>query len=235
MFAAGPETTGTVVVMRFKKRRPSPLAGEKPTRDILPRFQGEPVDDLLPVPGECERLSLLIVGVNPSPWTAAVNAPFAHPGNRFWPSLYRGGVIPHEVDCSRGLAEEDFHMMEELRIGITNFVSGVATSKASELTTGQLREGAQWVRGVVDKLEPEKVAIVGITAHRQAFRKPKAKLGRQEGEFIPEGWPATVELWVVPQPSGLNAHETIDSLAEKWKDVVQRREAKRTTQRPPGG
>lgn len=207
--------------MQFASRRPSPLSGEKPTREILPRFRRKPVDDLLPVDGETERLALLIVGVNPSPWTAAVNAPFAHPGNRFWPSLYRAGLTPYEVDASRGLKDGDLHMLEERRIGITNFVSGLATSKASELTTEQLREGAQGVLRLVEKLQPEKVAIVGITAHRQAFRKPKAKLGRQEGEFIPKGWPATVELWVVPQPSGLNAHETIDSLAEKWRGVME--------------
>lgn len=206
--------------MHFASRRPSPLSGSKPTRSDLPGFRGKPVDDLLPTAGETERLALLIVGVNPSPWTAAVNAPFAHPGNRFWPSLYRAGLTPYEVDASRGLKDDDFHMLETRRIGITNFVSGVATPKASELTTAQLREGAEGVLRLVEKLHPEKVAIVGITAHRQAFRKPKAQLGRQEGEFLPEGWPDAVELWVVPQPSGLNAHETIDSLAEKWRDVV---------------
>jgi TDG/mug DNA glycosylase family protein len=88
-------------------RRPSPLAGRKPTKDDLARVDTtapDGVDDVLPEDPD-ERLRLLIVGVNPGLWTAAVNAPFARPGNRFWPSLHRAGLTAHQIDASRGLSD----------------------------------------------------------------------------------------------------------------------------------
>ena len=101
-------------------RSPSPLGGRKPTRDDLPRFATDnpaAIDDVLPTPSK--PLKLLIVGINPGLWTAAVNAPFAHPGNRFWPSLFRGGLTDHLVDASAGLATADEEHLAERGIGIT--------------------------------------------------------------------------------------------------------------------
>ncbi len=195
----------------------SPLDGRRPTRDELPGFYGHPVSDRLPEPG-APQLELLIVGVNPGLWTAAVNAPFAHPGNRFWPSLDRAGIISPVVDCSAGMSDSDEQRLRELRIGITNLVAR-ATARADELEKQELIRGARRVIDLVCELEPKRVAVAGITAFRTAFGLRKAKLGKQDTSLIP-GWPAHVPLWVVPQPSGLNAHENIDTLAAKWQAVM---------------
>lgn len=175
------------------------------------------LDDVLPEPG-APPLRLLIVGVNPGIWTAAVNAPFARPGNRFWPALFRAGMTDHQVDASRGLSEEDEQHLLDQGIGITNLV-GRATARADELTVAELRSGAERLVNLVTRLRPEAVAIAGITAYRVACAQPKAALGRQDAAAVP-GWPAAIPLWVVPQPSGLNAHENVESLAAKWRAVL---------------
>ncbi len=195
------------------------MGGRKPTTADLARFAGldaNALDDVLPKAGG-KRLRLLIVGVNPGLWTAAVNAPFARPGNRFWPALYRAGLTDTLVDASRGLSEADERALIGAGIGITNLV-GRATARADELSRAELISGAGRLLGVVTELQPERVAVAGITAFRIAFGQPKAVLGKQDSSRI-EGWPRGVELWVVPQPSGLNAHENVDTLAEKWRAV----------------
>lgn len=204
----------------MSQRRPSPLGGKKPTREDLTRFVGvtaDALDDVLPAPGS-PPLELLIVGVNPGIWTAAVNAPFARPGNRFWPALFRAGMTDHQIDASRGLSAADEDHLLARGIGITNLV-GRATARADELSAEELRSGAERLITLVRRLRPESVAVAGITAYRVAFAQPKAVLGRQDQTAIP-GWPAGIPLWVVPQPSGLNAHENVDSLAEKWREVL---------------
>lgn len=204
-------------------RRPSPLGGAKPTRADLARFSTDnphALDDVLPASSRSERsepLRLLIVGVNPGLWTAAVNAPFARPGNRFWPALFRAGMTEYPIDASRGLSPEDENHLLSRGIGITNLV-GRATARADELGREELRRAGELLVERVCELQPRVVAIAGITAFRVAFRQPKANLGKQHGSAI-SGWPEQVDLWVVPQPSGLNAHETIDSLAEKWRAI----------------
>ncbi|MGO2111405.1 MAG: mismatch-specific DNA-glycosylase [Pseudoclavibacter sp.] len=199
-------------------RRPSPLGGRRPTRDELATFAtAEPnaIDDVLPASGA--PLRLLIVGINPGLWTAAVNAPFARPGNRFWPSLHRAGLTDHVVDASVGLATDDAAQLLRRGIGITNLV-GRATVRADELSRDELRGGGRRLIERAAELRPRVAAIAGITAFRAAFDQPKARLGEQDRALVP-GWPDGVRLWVVPQPSGLNAHENIDSLAAKWRDV----------------
>ena len=199
-------------------RSPSPLGGRKPTRHDLPRFATDnpaAIDDVLPPPRK--PLKLLIVGINPGLWTAAVNAPFAHPGNRFWPSLFRGGLTDHLVDASAGLATADEEHLAERGIGITNLV-GRASARADELSREELREGGARLVARLPGLQPSAVAVVGVTAFRTAFALPKAQMGEQDPATI-EGWPPSVGLYVLPQPSGLNAHETIDSLAERWRGV----------------
>lgn len=201
-------------------RRPSPLGGRKPTRADLAAFANadpDAIDDVLPDPGSDQRLRLLIVGINPGLWTAAVNAPFARPGNRFWPSLHRAGLTSHVIDCSTGLREEDEQELLARGIGITNLV-GRATVRADELSREELRESGRRLVERAQVLRPGVIAIAGITAFRTAFSQPKASLGPQDASLIPD-WPAEVRLWVVPQPSGLNAHENIDTLAAKWRAV----------------
>lgn len=173
------------------------------------------MDDVRPAdPG---ALRLLIVGINPGLWTAAVNAPFARPGNRFWPSLHEAGRTDNLVDASTGLSDADEQQLVSTGIGITNLV-GRATARADELSREELREGGARLAERAGQLRPGVVAIVGITAFRTAFSRPTAMTGRQDLSTLP-GWPEEVELWVVPQPSGLNAHETVDSLAEHWRQV----------------
>lgn len=199
-------------------RRPSPMGGSRPKRDELARFATDDphaVDDVLPA--DAEQLRLLIVGVNPGLWTAAVNAPFARPGNRFWPSLHRAGLTDHVVDAAAGLSIEDERQLLSRGIGMTNLV-GRATVRADELTRDELRAGAERVTALAEQLKPQVVAVAGITAFRTAFARPKAGYGEQDTSEV-AGWPGEVTLWVLPQPSGLNAHETLDSLAAHWREV----------------
>ena len=121
-------------------RRPSPLGGRRPSRDELTDFatpDPDAIDDVLPDPRRGEDLRLLIVGINPGLWTAAVNAPFARPGNRFWPSLHRAGLTSRLVDASRGLDPEDEQDLRTRGIGITNLI-GRATVRADELGREEL-------------------------------------------------------------------------------------------------
>lgn len=203
-------------------RTPSPLDGRRPAPADLARAAGDALDteDVLPFPADddsADLLRLLVVGINPSPWTAAVNAPFARPGNRFWPSLAAAGVTDGVVDASRGLSESDERMLAEQGIGITNLVAR-PTARADELSRAELRAGGLRLRERVRALRPRVVAIVGITAYRAAFDAPRARMGLQDVSAL-DSWPAEVSLWVVPNPSGLNAHETAGTLAEKWHEV----------------
>lgn len=194
------------------------MGGARPRREDLARFatdDPDAMDDVLPVAPA--RLRLLIVGINPGLWTAAVNAPFARPGNRFWPSLHRAGLTDELVDASAGLSAPDERQLTSRGIGVTNLV-GRATARADELSRDELRAGGERLISRVRDLRPGLAAIVGITAYRAAFVQPRATTGPQDASAI-RGWPAGVALWVVPQPSGLNAHETVDSLAGYWQEV----------------
>ena len=170
----------------------------------LASFNGVEVPDLLP-----EDLRLLFVGINPGLWTAAVQAHFARPGNRFYPALLRAGIITETVAPSTGMSDRERAHLQARGLGITNLVSR-ATAGAAELTPAELREGKERLRELVRTRRPRVVAVAGITAYRHAFGEAKAQPGRQEEPF--EG----SELWVVPNPSGLNAHETVASLAEAY-------------------
>ena len=173
----------------------------------LESFRDVEVPDLLPA--SSGGLRLLFVGINPGLWTAAVQTHFAHPVNRFYPALLRAGILLDPVSPSAGMTERDRDRFRSRGLGITNLVPR-ATARASELTAAELREGGARLRELVRTRRPLVVAIAGITAYRQAFGHPKAQLGRQDETF--EG----AELWVVPNPSGLNAHETVASLAEAY-------------------
>src|SRR5699024_4746277 len=125
--------------------RPSPLARRKPTKhDLAALATPDPnaIDDVLPGPAHAEQLRLLIVGINPGLWTAAVNAPFARPGNRFWPSLHRAGLTSRLVDASLGLDEDDEQDLHERGIGITNMI-GRATVRADELRREELQRAGE--------------------------------------------------------------------------------------------
>ena len=179
------------------------------SRAELEAFAEATVDDLLG-PG----VRLLFVGINPGLWTAAVNAHFARRGNRFWPALYRAGITSSLVDASDGMPADARAELLAKRVGITNLVA-VATARADELTAEQLREGGLRLRRVVAEQQPRVVAMLGLTAFREAFGVRKAPLGRSTETF--EG----AELWLLPNPSGLNAHHTVDSLADWYRRAAE--------------
>jgi TDG/mug DNA glycosylase family protein len=174
------------------------------TRAELESFRGATIPDLVG-PG----IRLLFVGINPGLWTAATQTPFAHPGNRFYPALAAAGILPAIPDFADGLSAGYRASFVASGLGISNLVNR-ATARADELSRDELRAGADRLRTNVALWRPTVVAIVGVTAYRQAFDRPKAASGRQE-ETI-EG----AELWVVPNPSGLNAHDTVATLAEAY-------------------
>lgn len=178
------------------------------TRDQLRSYVGATVDDLL---GPDVRL--LFVGINPGLWTAAANAHFAKPGNRFWPALYRGGLTDWLVDASGGLRPDDLAMVQRRGIGISN-LAPMATARADELSLDQLRAGATRLVQLVCEVRPAVVAVLGLTAYRSAFGRPKAVAGRQSEPI------GDAELWVLANPSGLNAHDTVDTLAAAYRSAA---------------
>lgn len=178
------------------------------TRDELLACTGHTVADL--IGDDCR---LLFVGINPGLWTAAVGAHFARPGNRFYPALAAAGITDRILDVSDGMSEADRDYLLGRGVGITNVV-GRATATAAELSVDELREGGAALRRRVARIRPRVVAVAGITAYRTAFGEPKASPGRQAKDW--DG----VQLWVVPNPSGLNAHETVASLGAAYREVA---------------
>ena len=174
------------------------------TRAELEAYRGATVADLV---GDDPKL--VFVGINPGLWTAATGTHFAHPGNRFYPALRAAGIIDREIDRRSGFTAADRGHLLDRGIAITNLVMR-ATVRASELERDELRAGGTVVRRKVLRWQPRVVAFAGVTAYREAYGDRKANVGRQD-----ERWGATV-VWVVPNPSGLNAHETIDSLAAAY-------------------
>ncbi|UCZ90974.1 mismatch-specific DNA-glycosylase [Gordonia sp. WA4-43] len=175
------------------------------TRADLLAYRDRTVDDLVG-----EVCKLLFVGINPGLWTAATGAHFARPGNRFYPALARAGIVDHVIDASTGMSDADRTMLLDRGVGITNVVPR-ATATAAELTVEEFREGGRRLRERVREIRPRVVAVAGITAYRSAFGRRDAVPGRQD-----ETWDGA-ELWVVPNPSGLNAHETVESLAAAYR------------------
>src|SRR5262245_4381967 len=160
----------------------------RPTAQQIRDAYGKGIDDVI-APG----LKVLFVGINPGLYTAAIRHHFGRPGNRFWPALYAGGFTPRLYS--------PFESPELLKLGygITNLVN-LATARADELNAGELIEGARRLERKDRRYRPRFVAIVGITSYRIAFCRPRAHLGRQH-ETI-----ADASLWVLPNPSGLNAN-----------------------------
>lgn len=121
------------------------------------------------------------------------------------------------MDAAAGLSAADERQLTSRGIGVTNLV-GRATARADELSREELRAGGERLISRVRDLRPDAVAVAGITAYRVSFAQPRATTGLQDTTVI-RGWPEGVALWLVPQPSGLNAHETVDSLAGYWRQV----------------
>jgi TDG/mug DNA glycosylase family protein len=175
------------------------------TRAELESYRDAVVPDLLPEAG----LKLLFVGINPGLWTAATQTHFAHPVNRFYPALHAAAIIERPIDPAAGMTDEDRAHLTSRGIGITN-VAPRATARADELTADELREGGRRLVALVERVRPRVVAVAGVTAYRTAFERRRAALGRQQESL------GGAELWVVPNPSGLNAHETVATLARAY-------------------
>lgn len=178
------------------------------TRVELDAFRGATLPDLLG-----PRTRLLFVGINPGLWTAAVQAHFAKRGNRFYPALYRAGITDRLIDASAGYRPEDLAHLHERGLGITNVVP-VASARADELTPDQLLAGGKALVRRVRRIQPGVVAVLGVTAYRAAFGRPKAVAGRQSETL------GGAELWVAPNPSGLNAHAQIADLAAAYREIA---------------
>ena len=146
---------------------------------------------------------MLFCGINPSLMSAERGHHFARPGNRFWPALHRSGWTP------RAMSPDEDGDLPALGIGITNVVDR-PTRAAAELSDDELRAGAVALERMVSELRPRVVAIVGIGAYRTGFGRPDAAVGLQEQAI--GGRPA----WVLPNPSGLNAHWQLPALAEEF-------------------
>ncbi|MFB6986028.1 G/U mismatch-specific DNA glycosylase [Streptomyces sp. NPDC056304] len=148
-------------------------------------------------------LRVLFCGINPSLMTGATGHHFAHPGNRFWPVLHRSGFTPRQLKPAE--------QTELIRygLGITNVVAR-ATARADELSTDEFREGGQILAAKVEGLRPQWLAVVGVTAYRTAFGRRTARIGLQDHTI------AATRVWVLPNPSGLNAHWTVRTMAEEY-------------------
>ena len=149
------------------------------------------------------RLRVLFCGINPGLYTAAVGHHFARPGNRFWRALHESGWTP------RLMSPDEDASLPELGIGITNVVDR-PTRAAAELTDDELREGAEQLTELVEEMQPRVVAVVGLGAYRVGFGVKDATVGLQEQTI--GGRPA----WVLPNPSGLNAHYQPPALAREF-------------------
>ena len=132
---------------------------------------------------------------------------------RFYPALLRAGIADHLIDASAGMSAVDRAHLLDQGIGITSLVAR-ATASADELGPAELIEGARALAERVRRFRPRVVAILGVTAYRTAFQSPRASLGRQSADL------GDSQLWVVPNPSGRNAHASLDGLAAAYREVA---------------
>lgn len=162
-----------------------------------------------------DHCRLLIVGINPGLVSEAVDAPYAGPGNRFWPALHAAGITETLIDARAGLTPDHRAELRRAGLGFTNIVPR-ATARASELNPTEYVEGGRVLAEKVARHSPQIVMVAGISAYRLAYRRPRARVGLQVESI------GGAETWVVPNPSGLNAHETVDSLARAYRQVWER-------------
>jgi len=188
----GTRTLGRVDV------RAGPVASVRPTQADLAAARGRTIPDLV-APG----LRVLFAGINPSLYSAATGHHFARPGNRFWPALHQSGFT------SRQLRPHEQPELLGLGLGITNVVAR-ATARAEELDAAELRAGGEALAELVKSLGVTWVAILGVTAYRAAFSAPKAVVGPQPGHL------GGAQVWILPNPSGLNASYQVVRLAAEF-------------------
>jgi double-stranded uracil-DNA glycosylase len=173
----------------------------KPTKEQLLAATEKTVRDVI-----APDLRVLFSGINPGLYTAAVGHHFARPGNRFWPALYAGGFT------NRVLSPFEERELLKSGYGITNVVAR-ATASADMLTKDEIVKGGERLRAKVLRYRPRVLAVLGVGAYRTAFNQPKATVGRQEERI------GDTTLWVLPNPSGLNANYQAPDLARLFQEL----------------
>jgi len=176
----------------------------KPTKEDLRDAVNRTMIDLI----DCD-LKVLFCGINPGIWSGATGFHFAKPGNRFWKALHLGGF------SDRVLHPSEEHELLENGYGITSFCRRT-TATAAELSNEEIIEGGKNLVKKIKKYKPQFLAVLGIGAYRTAFNQPKAKLGLQNGKI------GETSVWLLPNPSGLNAHYQLNDLAKLFGELYQR-------------
>lgn len=174
---------------------------KRPTKDDLDAARDRTIEDLI-----APDLDILFVGINPGLWSGATGFHFARPGNRFWRAIHLAGLTPRVFE-----PDETADVLAS-GIGIVNLVART-TAAASELNNDELRAGAAMLVAKVERYRPRKVAFLGVSTYRIAFDRPKATIGRQLERI------AGAEVWVLPNPSGLNAHFQLPDLARLYGEL----------------
>jgi TDG/mug DNA glycosylase family protein len=171
---------------------------KRPTPADLEAARDRTIDDLI-----APDLDVLFVGINPGLWSGATGFHFARPGNRFWKAIHQAGLT------SRLLQPDEQDALLASGIGIVNLVPRT-TAAAAELSDDELRAGGLALTVKIERFHPRQVAFLGVSTYRTAFGRPKASIGRQEERI------AGSEVWVLPNPSGLNAHFQLPDLAAAY-------------------
>lgn len=173
----------------------------KPTKQQLIDAAGKTLPDVI-----AANLRVLFCGINPGLYTAAVGHHFARPGNRFWPALFQSGFT------DRLLSPFEERVLLQTGVGISNVVPR-ATASAAELTREDFVAGGRLLAAKVKKYRPRILAILGVGAYRQAFARPKAVIGEQVERVH------SARVWVLPNPSGLNANYQLPDLVRLFRDL----------------
>ena len=175
----------------------------KPSKEALRDAVNRTTEDLIDY-----NLKVLFCGINPGIWSGATGFHFAKPGNRFWKTLHLAGFT------DRVLHPSEEHELLENGYGITSFCKRT-TARADELTSEEFVAGGKLLVKKIERYQPQFLAVLGIGAFRTAFNQPKAKLGLQDEKI------GGAKVWLLPNPSGLNAHYQIADLAKLFGELRQ--------------
>ena len=175
----------------------------KPTKEQLQDAYNTTIEDVI-----ATGLDVIFVGINPGLYSGATGHHFAKPGNRFWPALHLSGFTP------RQLAPHEKEELLDLRLGVTNLVART-TARADELSKEEIKDGAVQLQSKVKRFVPRYVAFLGLTTYRIAMDVKGASVGPQEAHF------GGASVWLLPNPSGLNAHYQLPDLAKEFARLLE--------------
>ena len=186
-----------------------PTAPMRPTKAQLEAARDKPIPDVI-----APDLDVLFCGINPGLYSGATGNHFAKPGNRFWPALHASGFT------DRLLQPSEKHALLDQGLGITNLVNRT-TARADELSREELEKGGRALRRKVLRSRPKFLAVLGLSAFRTAFGRPDSRTGPQEQSI------GDTRIWLLPNPSGLNAHYQLPDLAKLFADLRRAASRKR--------